>query len=240
MRVSKGSDWVPAAAASIGFILNSAIALTGRRAESDLILTAAFALALILTGARHWRPALALPPIGSAVGLAFEAVGIRYGVPFGRYSYSEFGPTILGVPVPVVIAWGIYLFVCYSAASSLTRRLWARVFLASVMMVALDLAVDPVMVTLGAWSWEGEGPWFGIPLPNFLGWFTVSAVALGLFTRAFRGSLPQRTSPTWRAAYLTTFAPLISLARGEVVAPALLGLAAGAALLWLGAWLDSP
>ncbi|MDK2464162.1 MAG: carotenoid biosynthesis protein [Candidatus Korarchaeota archaeon] len=239
MRISEESDWVPAAVVSLGFILNAAIALRGRRAESDLILTACFALALILTGARYWRPGLALPPVGSAVGLAFEVVGVRYGIPFGRYSYSEFGPEILEVPVPVVIAWGIYLFVCYSAASSLTRRVWARVALASAMMVALDLAVDPVMVAQGAWSWEEGGPWFGIPLSNFLGWFTVSAVALCLFTKIFGGAaLPPRTSPMWRVAYLASFVPLMSMAQGSVVAPALLAPAVGAALLWLGSHLD--
>ncbi len=226
----EGSDAIPAAIASIGFLLNAAIALTGRRATSDLALTAAFLVALVLTGVRHWRSALVLPPLGSAVGLAFEAVGVRYGIPFGRYTYSRFGPEVLGVPVPVVIAWGIYLFVCYAAASSSASGIWTRVVLASAMMVALDLAVDPVMVALGAWSWERAGIWFGIPLLNFLGWFTVSAVALSVYTLLLRRALPLRTSPLWKVAYLASFIPVVSVARGGALAPALLGLAAGAAL----------
>ena len=44
--------------------------------------------------------------VAAGVGLAAEAVGVRTGFPFGDYSYADtLGPTVLGVPVVVPLAW---------------------------------------------------------------------------------------------------------------------------------------
>jgi putative membrane protein len=39
-------------------------------------------------------------------------------------------------------------------------------------MVAWDLAQDPVWGTaLHGWVWLDGGPWFGVPISNYLGWY---------------------------------------------------------------------
>lgn len=221
---------------ALGFALNAALSVAWSRGAADVALTLAFAASLALSS-KAWREALALPLIGSAVGLAFEAVGVRYGVPFGRYSYSDFGPEVLGVPVPIVLAWGIYLFLCYSSAASLASG-WRRVALASGMMVAIDLAADPVMVELGAWSWEvGSGiTWFGVPPLNFLGWLVVSALSSWTHALLFSGS-PKGASRAWTLSYMSAFLPLLAASTAETLLPCLLGAAAGAFLIYAAsAW----
>jgi len=43
---------------------------------------------------------------------------------------------------------------------------------ASFVMVAWDLAQDPIWATaLHGWVWRDGGPWFGVPISNYLGWY---------------------------------------------------------------------
>ncbi|MBZ0089561.1 MAG: carotenoid biosynthesis protein, partial [Thermoanaerobaculia bacterium] len=52
--------------------------------------------------------------------------------------------------------------------------------------VAFDLVIDPGAVALGLWSWEGSGPYYGVPVGNLAGWavtgisgILIVALALG-------------------------------------------------------------
>jgi uncharacterized membrane protein len=48
-------------------------------------------------------------------------------------------------------------------------------------MTAWDLVLDPVMVARGHWIWESGGAYFGIPIQNYLGWWTTSFIILFLY-----------------------------------------------------------
>ena len=58
-------------------------------------------------------------------------------------------------------------------------QLWWRVpLLTAVIAVVLDLFIDPVAVAAGYWVWYVQGSvYFGIPLLNFVGWFTLMFLA---------------------------------------------------------------
>ena len=46
-------------------------------------------------------------------------------------------------------------------------------------MVMWDLTIDPISATLqGLWVWANPGPYFGIPISNFFGWFLVVYIFL--------------------------------------------------------------
>ena len=46
-------------------------------------------------------------------------------------------------------------------------------------MTLFDLVIDPLAAnTLGYWKWTSAGPYFGVPLSNFAGWFCVSFLIL--------------------------------------------------------------
>ena len=48
--------------------------------------------------------------------------------------------------------------------------------LTALAFTAWDLFLDPQMVGWGFWVWDKPGPYFGIPLGNYLGWIVVSAI----------------------------------------------------------------
>ena len=60
--------------------------------------------------------------------------------------------------------------------------------------MAIDLVMDPVSIRSGAWTWVHGGPYFGVPIGNFVGWFFVTIVATGVF-RLFEYYSP-RKAPT--------------------------------------------
>jgi putative membrane protein len=50
--------------------------------------------------------------------------------------------------------------------------LWLLPIVSSFVMVMWDLSLDPLCATIsGEWVWEDGGPYFGVPLTNFLGWY---------------------------------------------------------------------
>ena len=116
-------------------------------------------------------------------GLVAELSGVLYGVPFGKYHYTDVltatWPSILGlVPLCVPLMWSALIYASYSATNLLVRRRGAPPYLLSCIdaayLVAFDLLLDPIAVKVGLWVWHEEGPYFGVPLSNFAGWFLVT------------------------------------------------------------------
>jgi len=124
------------------------------------------------------------------IGLTFESVGVATGLIYGPYHYTEkLGPLFLDlVPYTIPIAWAMMLYPSYIIASRIipaSRRIWAwaagLAFIGAFVMTAWDLVMDPLMVAAGHWVWEVDGPYFGIPLQNFLGWFLTALIILLLY-----------------------------------------------------------
>ena len=141
-----------------------------------LFLTTA-ALVVIL-GERTRRGALLLACV-ALLGFAVEAFGVRFGVPFGRYVYTEaLQPQLLGVPVVMGPAWMVLVAFASDAAGRLRLRGWRAIVFAALLTTATDLVIDPLAANrLGYWRWEEAGSYYGIPLVNFAGWFLTALVA---------------------------------------------------------------
>ncbi len=193
----------------------------------QFLLTLAALALLVKAGCR--RPVSSFLS-GMLVGFAFEVLGTRTGIPFGAYEYRWAVPSLLEVPVQVVYGWGLYITTSYMVALSLESTL-LRVFHASLLTVALDMAIDPVMVSYGLWRWARAGEWFGIPLENFAGWFTVSAVSLLLAESLSKAE--SRCPLSWKCStlcYLAAYAPFIAASTPATAAPVLVATLLGAAL----------
>lgn len=209
---------------SVGLLANTLFALFDLRSISDLLLLASFLVSLVLSVISVWKGAFILPLVGSLVGFISEFISLKYGFPFGHYSYEGFGARIAGVPIPIVVAWGIYLYICYLSASPFFRGM-GRVIIAALLMVLLDLAIDPVMVELGIWKWEETGEWFGIPSSNFFGWFITSIVALLLYKMlARRHDLGEITIRWASIPYILSFLPILSISGAFSRIPSLISL----------------
>ncbi len=145
------------------------------------------------------------------VGNLTENIGVVTGFPFGRYYFLELmGPKLFHVPVLLGLAYIGMSYVSWSLARLIVSPSDARVtgvrilllpFVASFIMVAWDLAQDPVWSTvLHGWVWVDGGRWFGVPVSNYLGWYgTVFAIYL-LFAIYLRGRPAPETPANWRPA----------------------------------------
>ncbi len=132
------------------------------------------------------------------VGNVFENLGVRTGFPFGRYYFTDvMGPKLSVVPIMLGLAylgmaylsWTLALLILGNPQSLDKFRTVTLPIVASLIMVAWDLAMDPVWATiLHAWVWVRGGVYFGVPLSNFVGWFLAVYVIFQLFALYLRNS----------------------------------------------------
>ena len=104
-------------------------------------------------------------------GLTVEWLGKTVGVPFGAYSYTAPGPSLLGVPLLVPLGWWAFTLI---AITIVPRR--GRLWLAPLALVAWDLGLDPLMVEKGFWEFAAGGVYYGVPWTNFAGWYVSGLV----------------------------------------------------------------
>ena len=203
------------------FVVDILSSQNGYSLYGHIVMTFMVLASVAVASFTYWRGAWILFLIGAGVGLIFEVVGVNFGLPFGSYVYVWPGPKIFGVPIPIIFAWGMYLYLCYIAAGVV--RGWRRMFLASLYMVLLDMAIDPVMTGVGMWVWISPvGPkWHGIPLTNFVGWFVASLTMLAIYNIAFRDTLEISMPRSALLVYLLSFTPVLSAANESTVYPAL-------------------
>ncbi|MBB5327117.1 carotenoid biosynthesis protein [Tunturiibacter gelidoferens] len=147
-------------------------------------------------------------------GTFFESLSLRTGFPFGHYYFTGLmGPKIFQLPVLLALAylgmgylsWVLALAILGNKAEPPRGlRLILLPMIASCMMVAWDLSMDPIWANIDhAWVWKQGGTYFGVPISNFLGWSLTTYVfyqAFALYLRR-RPPLPL-PSPLWRLAIL--------------------------------------
>jgi putative membrane protein len=153
----------------------------------------------------------------AATAISFEAVGLATGVPYGSYTYSDaLGPTLLGVPFLVPLAWLMMAWPSWVLAELLARpirlerRRAVRVATAAVVFAGWDVILDPQMVQAGYWTWAHPHPGLPgidtVPLTNLAGWLLAGAALMTLLDLLVaRASVPG--TPRIGGA-----APLIALA----------------------------
>lgn len=131
------------------------------------------------------------------IGLAFEIIGVKYGVIFGgHYSYRPSALMIGGVPLLIPICWMVFIYTGYSVVNLLLYfsggnkpdkynknilLLLGLIALDGLAVLSIDLFLEPVQVAEGYWIWAGSGRYFNVPAGNFIGWFIVAAAASGIF-----------------------------------------------------------
>lgn len=120
--------------------------------------------------------------LAAALGFASEIHGVKYGVIFSPYVYTEvLQPKFAGVPLVMFSAWLVLLAYVRQMLAPLCLAAGLEVLLASAWMTAIDLVIDPLAANqLGYWRWAQAGWYYGIPLHNFVGWFVVSLCVFAL------------------------------------------------------------
>jgi putative membrane protein len=190
----------------------------GRAAVSWTIVLLGACLSVLHAGlSRGARVGVGVALLVTTTAVAFEAVGVATGFPYGRYEYTDaLGPTVLGVPFLVPLAWLMMAWPSWVLADRLTRRVAGdrrvvvRVGVAAAVFAAWDVVLDPQMVQAGYWTWTDPEPGLPgiptVPLTNLAGWLAAGVVIMTLLSL-----LVSRTSVA-EAPRIGDAAPLLAIA----------------------------
>ena len=177
----------------------------------------------------------------------FEEFGLRYGVVFGRYEFTDsLGPRVSErLPALVLVLWTCLLYpsillgtAIFTGSPTGTIPKNRRILFSSitaVVVVMFDVVSEPVGVLFGHKIWHhaafinadcttytGVADWvypinqplssyFGIPLHNFIGWYTVSFIVSLDFSLSVSSSSIQRNRNviSWLPAGVALFSTIL-------------------------------
>ena len=113
------------------------------------------------------------------IGFFVEVLGVYSGLLFGEYHYGKtLGFQFLGVPLIIGVNWVLLVVSSFAVSSYFVSNSILTVVLSSVIMVLLDLMIEPVAIRLDFWHWQAEV----IPLQNYLMWFLVALLMNWILT----------------------------------------------------------
>jgi len=113
------------------------------------------------------------------LGFTAEWIGVHKGWLFGNYAYGKtLGTKLLDIPLTIGVNWFLLIYaVGVTMKLSRIRSQWARIILGALMLVWLDLLIEPVAIRFDYWHWANNV----IPFKNYVGWFIVSGLMLWIF-----------------------------------------------------------
>jgi uncharacterized membrane protein len=149
-------------------------------------------------------------------GFTSELLGAKYGWFFGNYYYNLPSFFFGAEPFMTPISWAIIIYTVYTMTNLILSSLDGMkrlvpgklipvgiiilMFIASIdglMAMNLDMIIDPVAVDPGVagWVWVNGGPYYNIPISNFIGWFLVTFFAT-LIYRSYAVVKKNKENPT--------------------------------------------
>jgi putative membrane protein len=109
----------------------------------------------------------------AALGYFIEVIGIGTHKIFGSYTYGKtLAFSLLNTPLIIGINW---LFLVYTSASvfeRFTMHSGLKILLASLVMLAYDIILEPAAIKMDMWYWMDSI----VPLQNYIAWFIVAVI----------------------------------------------------------------
>jgi len=204
----------------------SALILLANLFKRSPIYNLFYLLAMIVLSRRFFA-------ISVLVGFLAEIIGTRMCTPFGCYYYENLKPRVFGVALFVPFAWAIFGFISYLTARRFFVHKMSRIVFASLLMVVLDLSIDPIMTSWRAWVWETITAinWFRIPWTNYLGWFIVSLTFFYLYERLSKGEVEEELLKLGPPVYLLEMFTFMIYAPAGVKTPTTIAFLVSVAVL---------
>lgn len=107
------------------------------------------------------------------VGFFIEVIGVKTGLLFGQYEYgATLGWKFLNVPIVIGLNWVLLSFTSNVIGRRYFKNIIVAALLSALLMVGLDLLIEPIAINLDYWSWENDL----IPIQNYVMWFTTAFV----------------------------------------------------------------
>lgn len=110
--------------------------------------------------------------------------------------FNGWACTVLFVPLSVSLGWFIFSLPSFIIADRLLPKgnIWVKAALAAVMLVSLDLLMDPISVVNEWWRWTVPGFYLrGVSIGNYIGWFFM----LFFFAAIYERTVVERSSFAW-------------------------------------------
>lgn len=167
------------------------------------------ALAMLALGsvALGWKRTMIFFAVAYPISLSAELIGTSTGWPFGNYAYtSGLGLKVLDkVPFTIPLSWFYVGFASYLLGITLARRFTPQisgivgVLTGVYLLVVWDLVLDPAMahedLPIKFWEWSDTGPYFGMPLINFVGWALTALIFIAAARVIWRHDPSEHETP---------------------------------------------
>ncbi len=152
----------------VGFSLDALIHLFKTLVPYNLLLTAVILFSFHRKfNARQITFALII----AVTAWGIEVIGTNTKVVFGDYTYGNtLGTKALNTPLIIGLNWLILIYCACCIAWRSTRTLPMRAFTAAMLMVFMDIFIEPVATKYDYWSWLDND----IPFQNYAMWFIIS------------------------------------------------------------------
>ncbi|HMA92708.1 MAG TPA: carotenoid biosynthesis protein [Polyangiaceae bacterium] len=172
---------------------------------ANLVLTAV----LLLLNVEHALARVAVGLVISiAVGFAVEALGVKTGVIFGQYHYTNrMGPTLMEVPLVIGVNWAVLVHAVHTSVSGWSRSRALRVLVGATAMTVFDWVMEPVAIRLQFWVWQADT----VPFRNYLAWWGVSFILL--LVNDMLCPRPRNRLAPWVFGVMLTFFVVVGLDR---------------------------
>ena len=135
-------------------------------------------LVVLLLYQRSWKFSYVFTfLIIALLGFLVEVAGVLSGQVFGSYAYgATLGIKLFDTPLMIGINWLMLIYCVHSFFERMRWPAWLKILTAAMLMVVYDFIMEPVAISLDMWSWGGGS----IPLQNYVAWFAVSIILLGI------------------------------------------------------------
>ncbi len=160
--------------------------------------------------------AVAFLALGYLISWAAELCAINFGFPFGEYLYIpatlDRELWVAGVPLMDSLSYVFLAYASYCLAltalspgrgwqiqeDSARQRSRCTLILGAVLMVTLDIIIDPVALRGYRWflgqiyGYPEGGSYFGVTISNFAGWFLVALILIRVLQYLISWPVPSR------------------------------------------------
>jgi putative membrane protein len=138
-------------------------------------------LVIVLAHKNFDEKFLAFMALLFAAGIVLEWIGVHKTWLFGNYAYGKtMGLKVFDIPLTIGINWFLLIYAAgITMQRSRLKSITARVITGALLLVLLDLLIEPVAIRFDYWHWT-DGV---IPFKNYYCWFIVSAAMLFVFEK---------------------------------------------------------
>ncbi|MFA5946872.1 MAG: carotenoid biosynthesis protein [Patescibacteria group bacterium] len=163
-----------------------------------------------------------------AFSLVMNVIALKTGFPYGYFWYgSGWGLAILQVPLLFVLGFPLV----FAGATALANRAGVPrglpfMLTVALVLLAVDLIVEPGAVAEGLWAFRNGGEYLNVPVANFVGILFTGSLAAFV--------LPNNLRSEKAVALLLIFVALATLQsiRHGLIMPAIFGLLFVLAISW--------